>query len=154
MKKRNRVQVIVAALAVFALTGCAAVRPVESQKLPDADQPPHQQPPAVSQSASQTQPSASQPAPQIPSAPQTPSVPEAPASQGQPAEKRLTPEQAKVIALSHAGFTADQVTGLRAEFDVDDGVAHYDVEFRQDRWEYEYEIHSQNGGILSFEKDD
>ena len=33
-------------------------------------------------------------------------------------------------------------------------MPHYDVEFRTDRWEYEYEIHAQTGEILSFERDD
>ena len=66
----------------------------------------------------------------------------------------ITTEEAQVIALAHAGLTADQVTGLRASFDRDDGVPEYEVEFRQDRWEYEYEIHAETGAILSWDKDD
>lgn len=66
----------------------------------------------------------------------------------------ITAEEAQTIALEHAGLTADQVTGLRANFDRDDGIPEYEVEFRQDRWEYEYEIHAETGEILSWDKDD
>ncbi|MBE6957363.1 MAG: hypothetical protein E7450_07950 [Ruminococcaceae bacterium] len=65
----------------------------------------------------------------------------------------LTPEQARAIALNHAGLTAGQVTGLRSELDVDDGVREYEVEFRFDGWEYDYEIHAVSGAVLSSEKD-
>ena len=67
---------------------------------------------------------------------------------------QLTAEEAKAIALEHAGFTADQVTHLRAEFDWDDGVPTWDVEFREGHWEYDYEIHAETGQIRSFDKDD
>ena len=67
---------------------------------------------------------------------------------------RLTKAEAENIALMHAGVTAEQVKGLRSEYDFDDGVAHYDVEFRVGQWEYEYEIHAETGAVLSFEKDD
>ena len=66
----------------------------------------------------------------------------------------ITPEEAQSIALEHAGFTADQVSGLRAEFEIDDRIPHYDVQFHQERWKYEYEIHGETGAVLSFEKDD
>lgn len=66
----------------------------------------------------------------------------------------ISPEQAQNIALEHAGFTADQVKGLRAEYDVDDGVPEYDVEFREGHWEYEYEIHAETGEIRSYDRDD
>ena len=66
----------------------------------------------------------------------------------------LTPEEALQTALSHAGFTADQVRHLHTEYETDDRVPHYDVSFREGPWEYEYEIHAATGEILSFEKDD
>ena len=65
----------------------------------------------------------------------------------------LTAEEAKAIALAHAGFTAAEVQGLRAEYDVDDGVKMYEVEFRVDGWEYEFEIHAETGKILSWDKE-
>lgn len=66
----------------------------------------------------------------------------------------LTREEAEAIALKHAGFTADQVTYLRTEYEIDDGRPQYEVQFHQDRWEYDYEIDAQTGKILSFDKDD
>lgn len=67
---------------------------------------------------------------------------------------KLTQEEAQSIALKHAGFTKDQVSYLRAEYDIDDRIPEYDIEFREGQWEYEYEIHAETGTILSFEKDD
>ncbi|MEF2837332.1 MAG: PepSY domain-containing protein [Oscillospiraceae bacterium] len=71
-----------------------------------------------------------------------------------PATDRLTPEEAQEIALTQAGFTADQVSYLRTEFDQDDRIPKYEVSFREGPWEYEYEIHAETGEILSWEKDD
>lgn len=68
-------------------------------------------------------------------------------------KEELTAEEAKAVALKHAGFTADQVTGLRAEKDRDDGIWIYEINFNVDRMEYEYEIHAETGEILFWEKD-
>jgi len=65
----------------------------------------------------------------------------------------LTPEEAEKIALDHLGFAADQVQRLKTEFEFDDGVPQYDVQFHDGPWEYEFEIHAQTGKILSFDKD-
>ena len=65
----------------------------------------------------------------------------------------LTEAQAVRIALDHLGFTADQVTRLHTEFEVDDGIPQFDVEFHRGDWEYEFEIHAETGKILSFDKD-
>ena len=79
-----------------------------------------------------------------------------PSAQSAPAEsvRQLTAEEAQAIALHHAGFTADQVLFVRTEPELWDRIPHYDVEFQEGRWEYEYEIHAETGVILSFEKDD
>ena len=69
-------------------------------------------------------------------------------------EQLLTVEEAQAIALEHAGFAPDQVSFLRTEPELRDRVPHYDVEFREGRWEYDYEIHAETGEVLSFEKDD
>ena len=71
-----------------------------------------------------------------------------------PEPSELTREEAQAIALKHAGFTADQVSGLRTSRDNDDRTPTYDVEFRVGRFEYEYEIHAETGRILDFDKDD
>ena len=67
--------------------------------------------------------------------------------------QKLTREQAQKIALEHVGFTADQVTRLRTEYEIDDRIPQFDVEFHQGDWEYEFEIHAETGKILSYDKD-
>ena len=62
-------------------------------------------------------------------------------------------EKAKEIALNHAGVAADKAQYLKCEFDRDDGIAVYDVEFYYDRVEYDYEINAKNGKIIKVEKD-
>ena len=66
---------------------------------------------------------------------------------------RITKEEAIAIALAEAGFREDQVTRLRAEFDYDDGIPEYEVEFHRYGFEYDYEIHGETGAIRSREKD-
>lgn len=68
-------------------------------------------------------------------------------------QNRLTVDEAKAAAMKHAGLTDQQVSWLRAEFDVDDRIPHYDVEFCHDGFEYDCEIHAEDGSILSFDKD-
>ena len=62
-------------------------------------------------------------------------------------------EEAKKIALKHAGLKESEVKRLRAEKDRDDGRIKYDVEFRQGRLEYDYEIDAETGKILKAEKE-
>lgn len=69
------------------------------------------------------------------------------------ATERLTEAEATDIALNHAGLKKDQVTGLRVKLDYDDGRPEYEVDFRHDGWEYDYEIHAETGKILSQDKD-
>lgn len=66
----------------------------------------------------------------------------------------LTKEEAEAIALNHAGFSKDQISYLHTEYEIDDRIPQYDIDFREGYWEYEYEIHAETGAILSFEKDD
>lgn len=69
-------------------------------------------------------------------------------------EPAISLDEAQNIALEHAGFTADQVTALHAEYEIEHGVPQYDVEFRHGTWEYDYEIHADTGEIMSYSKDD
>ena len=68
-------------------------------------------------------------------------------------ESAITKEEARKIALEHLGLTADQVKHLRTDYEIDDGVSQYDVEFHYGDWEYEFEIHASTGKILGFDKD-
>lgn len=69
------------------------------------------------------------------------------------AAAKLTHEEAEAIALKDAGLTAEQVTGLHSNYDVEHGVGEYDVEFHHDGWEYDYEIHAETGEILFKDKE-
>ena len=83
-------------------------------------------------------------------------VPAAPAPIPQPEPSSpvlLTKEEAEKIALDHAGLSADQVQRLRAELDYERGKPEYEVDFRVDRWEYDYDIDAQTGEIRSWDKD-
>ncbi|MBQ8796823.1 MAG: PepSY domain-containing protein [Oscillospiraceae bacterium] len=73
---------------------------------------------------------------------------------GKHANPALSMAEAQNIALKHAGFSADQVTALHAEYEIEHGVPQYDVEFHHGAWEYDYEIHADTGEILSYSKDD
>ena len=92
--------------------------------------------------AGSTEPAAvpAEPAPAAPAAVEVPS-------------SHLRREDALAIALKDAGLEENQVSRLKAEFDYDDGRPEYDVEFRYDGWEYEYEIHAESGKILNRDKD-
>ncbi len=67
--------------------------------------------------------------------------------------QELTKEQAQALVLEQAGFTADQVTRLRTEYEIDDSVALYEVSFYADGWEYDYEINAKTGELLSYDRD-
>ena len=60
-------------------------------------------------------------------------------------------EEAKTIALNHAGFSASEVTLLKAELDNDDLHVTYDIEFRNGFTEYEYEINAETGKIIKYD---
>jgi len=86
-----------------------------------------------------------------------PIVPSEDQSEPLPAEesqKELTGEDAEAIALEHAKLTAADVKRLYSEYEIDDGIPHFDVQFDTDKLEYEYEIHAETGDILSYEQDD
>ncbi|MDR2493114.1 MAG: PepSY domain-containing protein [Coriobacteriales bacterium] len=59
--------------------------------------------------------------------------------------------KAQQIALSHAGYAASDVRGLRTERDHDDGRLEYDVEFYVGTIEYSYEIDAENGKVVNYE---
>ena len=66
----------------------------------------------------------------------------------------ITEDQARQIALDHAGLSASQVTFLKSSLDYDDGRQVYDVEFySSDYTEYDYEIDATTGDILSYDSD-
>lgn len=75
------------------------------------------------------------------------------ANQKQVAQTKITKEEAEEIAFKHAGVSRNDVTGVHTEYDVDDGVNEYDVDFYHNSVEYEYEINADNGTIITYETD-
>ena len=65
----------------------------------------------------------------------------------------ITKEDAKTIALEHAGVAAEEVRYVDIQIDADNGIRLYEVSFYVDGIEYEYDIHAETGEVLSFEKD-
>ena len=62
-------------------------------------------------------------------------------------------EKAKEIALAKAGLPADGVLFDRVELEQDNGIWHYEVNFRKDLTEYDADIKAEDGSILSWEMD-
>ena len=63
----------------------------------------------------------------------------------------ISVEAAKQKALDDAGVKAEDAVFLKAYYDSDDMVPHYDVKFEANGYEYEYEVKASDGAIL--EKD-
>ena len=58
-------------------------------------------------------------------------------------------EAAQTAALSAAGLSASQVTGMKVERDYDDGRLEYEVEFRDGSTKYDYTVSGTTGAILA-----
>lgn len=67
-------------------------------------------------------------------------------------EQYISTEEAKEIALNHAGIKSDNVTFNKVELDVDHDIAKYEIEFYYNYVEYEYELNAVTGEILKYEK--
>ena len=57
------------------------------------------------------------------------------------------------IALAHAKLQESDVRRLRCELDRDDGVMEYEVEFKKDGFEYDYDIDAKTGKVLKAKKE-
>ncbi len=128
MKLLKTAPVLLLAL-VFVLTGCAANTPTAT---------------GVSNEAA--------PAPAV-SKQETVTTPDTHAADEATAEVTyITAFEAESAALTNAGVPADSVLGLRSEFDRDDRVKNYDVDFCFGEYEYDYEINAVTGEVLRVEK--
>jgi len=66
-----------------------------------------------------------------------------------PPDGKLSADQATSIALNQIGLTSkDQVTDFELEEDRDDGQPHYDISFKYQGEEYEFEIGMYDGGSI------
>ena len=64
----------------------------------------------------------------------------------------ITLEEAKEIALKHANLNESDLTLVKEQTDVDDGITVYDIEWRDTTYEYDFEI-SKTGEVLHYDKD-
>ena len=62
-------------------------------------------------------------------------------------------QQAKSIALNHAGVSASSASFVRTQLDYEDGRRVYEVEFYSGNREYDYEIDAATGDIVSYDFD-
>ena len=60
---------------------------------------------------------------------------------------------ANAAALAHAGLSEAQVSRLKCELDREDGRVVYEVEFKCDGMEYDYEIDASSGSVLKYDKE-
>lgn len=66
----------------------------------------------------------------------------------------ITENDAKEIALNHAGLKNEDVTFIKTGLERDDGVQKYEIEFYSSNYEeYDYEINAVTGEILSYDYD-
>src|SRR5690625_680624 len=65
----------------------------------------------------------------------------------------ISADEAKQIALNHAGVSEANADIEKVEFDTDDGIPYYEVEFEVGDDDYEYEIHAISGTILDYDQD-
>ena len=69
------------------------------------------------------------------------------------AQTTISKENAKEIALKHAGLAEKDVRFLKAELDRERNGLVYEVEFDSGKYEYDYEIDAETGKILKSEKE-
>lgn len=67
--------------------------------------------------------------------------------------QKITPDEAKAIALSEAGFKEEEVRLLKVQRERDDGRLVYEVSFYAGKTEYEYTIDAVSGDIVEYDVD-
>lgn len=63
----------------------------------------------------------------------------------------ISEQEAKEIAFSHADISQESITSIQIEKDKDNGSIIYNIEFRTNEAEYDYEIDRINGTIIKSE---
>ena len=76
-----------------------------------------------------------------------------PATPSASAASYITEEKAKENALAHAGISSGRISEYSADFDQEDGVMVYELEFKSDGYEYNYEINALSGAVIKGEKE-
>ena len=65
----------------------------------------------------------------------------------------ISEDEAKSIALNHAGVSASEIRHYEIKLDRDDGVYVYEIDFETSSYEYEYEINAVTGAIIKAERE-
>lgn len=65
----------------------------------------------------------------------------------------ISASEAQNAALAHAGVSAADAWDLDVSEELDDDYPHYEVEFKSDGMEYEYEIDATNGSVLHYKQE-
>ena len=65
----------------------------------------------------------------------------------------ITAEEAKNAALTHAGVSESSVAQMEIEFDSEDGLMVYEVEFYAGGAEYDYDINARTGEVVKFSRE-
>lgn len=80
--------------------------------------------------------------------------PEPEPEETEPETQYITLEEAKASALDYAGISGANVVYEDVEFDYDDGVPQYELEFYYGGYEYEVDVHAITGIILDYDVDE
>jgi len=67
--------------------------------------------------------------------------------------KKISRDEAKKIALKHAGLKEADVRGLEIELDFERGAYEYEVSFESGKYDYDYDIDALTGKIKFSEKE-
>ena len=65
----------------------------------------------------------------------------------------ITLDEAKQIAFKQAGVSENDINLRKANEEVDDGTAVYEIEFTDSTYEYDFTINKNTGEVISYDKD-
>ncbi len=67
--------------------------------------------------------------------------------------KFITPDEAKTVALTHAGVAEGEYEEYEFDFDTKKGTSVYEIDFESSEYEFEYEINAVTGEILKSDRE-
>lgn len=138
---------LTALLALGLFAGCASNDDTVTTKAPEANPPEQSQENLVQDVPSQEHTQA----PDVAPVSESTAPVQAPVSS--PSEETISADEAKAIALNHAGFTEGDIRGYRAELDRERSGLVYEIEFVAGNYEYDYEVDAVSGAVLKAEKE-
>jgi uncharacterized membrane protein YkoI len=143
VKNMKRIKIIIAVLtAAILLAGCGETQPNQPDNTTTA--PPETTAAPVTTQTTPAETTTTEPAQTTGTI--TDLLENAPA-----AANIITEDQARQIALQHAGIADTDVTNIWINAERDDGILIYDVDFYAAGKEYSYDIDAADGSILSFD---